>query len=92
MIRKSNKGAIFNVGSTSAVKGQPFISAYYSSKAALVTFIQKTALALMRNRIQVNQLNIGWISSEGEGRTQRIYQGAKMTGLRKPKRRNLFAV
>ena len=46
----------------------------------------------MRNLIQVNQLNIGWISSEGEGRTQRIYQGAKMTGLRKPKRRNLFAV
>ena len=46
----------------------------------------------MRKDIQVNQLSMGWISSEGAGRTQSIPQGAKMTGLRKPKRRNLFAV
>ena len=30
----------------------------------------------MRNRIRVNQLNIGWMASDGEDRIQREYHGA----------------
>ena len=31
----------------------------------------------MRNNIRVNQLNIGWMASDGEDRIQREYHGAE---------------
>ena len=83
MIREGIEGSILNIGSTSAMTGQPFISAYCTSKGALETFTRNTAFALMRNRIRVNQLNIGWMSSEGEDRIQRLYHGAKDGWLEK---------
>jgi NAD(P)-dependent dehydrogenase (short-subunit alcohol dehydrogenase family) len=76
MIREGAQGAIINIGSVSAMAGQPFISAYCTSKGALATLTRNTAFALMRNRIRVNQLNIGWMASEGEDRIQREYHGA----------------
>jgi NAD(P)-dependent dehydrogenase (short-subunit alcohol dehydrogenase family) len=60
----------------SALAGQPFISAYCASKGALATLTQNTAYALLRNRIRVNGLNLGWMSSAGEDRIQRAYHGA----------------
>lgn len=83
MIRDGVEGAIVNIGSTSALAGQPFISAYCASKEALATFTRNTAFAVMRNRIRVNQLNIGWMASEGENRTQREYHGAPEDWLEK---------
>ncbi len=76
MIREGIEGAIVNVGSMSAMTGQPFISAYCASKGALQTLTRNTAFALLRNRIRVNQLNIGWMASDGEDRIQRTYHGA----------------
>lgn len=76
MIRDTTAGAIVNIGSTSARAGQPFISAYCASKGALMTLTRNTAFAVMRNRIRVNQLNIGWMASDGEDRIQREYHGA----------------
>ncbi len=76
MIEQGIEGAIINIGSTSAHAGQPFISAYCASKGALATLTRNTAFALMRNRIRVNQLNIGWMASDGEDRIQREYHGA----------------
>ncbi len=76
MIREGAEGAMINIGSISALTGQPFISAYCASKGALATLTRNTAFALLRNRIRVNQLNIGWMSSEGEDRIQREYHGA----------------
>ena len=67
---------VVNIGSVSALAGQPFISAYCASKGALATLTRNTAFALLRNRIRVNQLNIGWMSSDGEDRIQRKYHGA----------------
>ncbi|MBC7736362.1 MAG: SDR family oxidoreductase, partial [Candidatus Saccharibacteria bacterium] len=66
MIRDGMAGAICNIGSISALAGQPFISAYCASKAALTTLTTNTAFAVMANRIRVNQLNIGWMSSDHE--------------------------
>ena len=66
MIRDGTHGAIVNIGSTSAHAGQPFISAYCASKGALATLTRNTAFAVMANRIRVNQLNIGWMSSDHE--------------------------
>ena len=76
MIREGIEGSIINIGSTSALTGQPFIVAYSASKGALATLTRNTAFALLQNRIRVNQLNIGWMSTEGEDRIQREYHGA----------------
>jgi NAD(P)-dependent dehydrogenase (short-subunit alcohol dehydrogenase family) len=83
MVRDGTEGAIVNIGSTSALTGQPFISPYCASKAALATFTRNTAFAAMRNKIRVNQLNIGWMASDGEDRIQREYHGADADWLKK---------
>lgn len=76
MLREQIEGSIVNIGSTSGVGGQPFIAAYCSSKGALETLTRNTAFALMRNRIRVNQVNPGWMSTEGEDSIQRSYHNA----------------
>ena len=76
MRREKTEGTIVNIGSMSAKAGQPFIAAYCASKGALETLTKNTAYALLRNRIRVNGLNIGWMASEGEDRIQREYHGA----------------
>jgi NAD(P)-dependent dehydrogenase (short-subunit alcohol dehydrogenase family) len=76
MRRDGVEGTIVNIGSMSAKAGQPFIAAYCASKGALETLTKNTAYALLRNRIRVNGLNIGWMASEGEDRIQREYHGA----------------
>ena len=62
--------------------GQPFIAAYCSSKGALATLTENTAYAVMRNRIRVNGLNIGWMATEGEDRIQRQHHGASPDWLK----------
>lgn len=66
MIEQKIQGSIINIGSVSALTGQPFISAYSTSKGALATLTRNTAFALLKNKIRVNQLNIGWMASDGE--------------------------
>ena len=66
MIRDGTQGAIVNIGSISQHAGQPFIAPYCASKGALATLTRNTAFAVMANRIRVNQLDIGWMSSENE--------------------------
>ena len=83
MIRDGIEGAMVNIGSMSALTGQPFISAYCVSKGALATLTRNTAFSLLRNRIRVNQLNIGWMASDGEDRIQREYHGAADDWLEK---------
>jgi NAD(P)-dependent dehydrogenase (short-subunit alcohol dehydrogenase family) len=66
MIRNEVAGAICNIGSISEHTGQPFISAYCASKGALATLTRNTAFAVMRHRIRVNQLDVGWMASDNE--------------------------
>ncbi|MGZ2485447.1 NAD(P)-dependent dehydrogenase (short-subunit alcohol dehydrogenase family) [Rhizobium pisi] len=82
MRRERIEGTIVNIGSMSAKAGQPFIAAFCASKGALETLTKNTAYALLRNRIRVNGLNIGWMASEGEDRIQREYsiQGGSWRG------------
>lgn len=75
MIDKAIEGAIVNIGSTSSRAGQPFITPYCASKAALSTLTRNTAFALMRNRIRVNQLDIGWMNSDNERQVQALESG-----------------
>ena len=66
MLREGINGSVVNIGSMSELAGQPFLSAYCASKGALATLTRNTAYALMRNRIRVNQLDIGWMNSDHE--------------------------
>lgn len=70
MIHDGIEGAICNIGSISALSGQPFISAYCASKGALATLTANTAFSVAGNRIRVNQLNIGWMASDKEQEIQ----------------------
>jgi len=75
MRRDEVEGSIVNVSSMSSMGGQSFLAAYSASKGALDTLTRNTAHALLRNRIRVNALNLGWMASEGEDRIQREFHG-----------------
>ncbi|WP_417208600.1 SDR family oxidoreductase [Antarctobacter sp.] len=66
MIREGIEGRIVNIGSMSEHAGQPFLCPYAASKGALATLTRNAGYALMRNRIHVNQLSIGWMNSDHE--------------------------
>ena len=75
MIREGIQGSIVNIGSTSSRAGQPFLAPYSTSKGALSTLTRHAGYALMRNRIRVNQLDIGWMNSDHERKIQEAEQG-----------------
>jgi NAD(P)-dependent dehydrogenase (short-subunit alcohol dehydrogenase family) len=77
MKREKIEGSIVNIQSMSAHGGQPFITAYCASKGALATLTRNVAHSLVRHRIRVNGLNIGWMSTPGEDRIMKTYHGAK---------------
>ena len=81
MRREKIQGSIINIQSMSAHGGQPFISAYCSSKGALATLTRNVAHSLIKFRIRVNGLNIGWMATPGEDRIQKTYHGAKTDWL-----------
>ena len=67
MAQGKGDGRIVNIGSSSARAGQPFLAAYSASKGALAT--------LMRNKVRVNQLDIGWMLSDHEKKIQLAESG-----------------
>jgi NAD(P)-dependent dehydrogenase (short-subunit alcohol dehydrogenase family) len=75
MIRDRIEGAICNIGSISEHAGQPFINAYCATKGALATLTRNTAFSVMKNRIRVNQLNVGWMASDHERELQAAETG-----------------
>jgi NAD(P)-dependent dehydrogenase (short-subunit alcohol dehydrogenase family) len=77
MRREKIAGSIVNIQSMSAHGGQPFITAYCASKGALAILTRNVAHSLLKFRIRVNGLNIGWMSTVGEDNIQKTYHGAK---------------
>jgi NAD(P)-dependent dehydrogenase (short-subunit alcohol dehydrogenase family) len=77
MRREKIQGSIVNIQSMSAHGGQPFITAYCASKGALATLTRNVAHSLVKFRIRVNGLNIGWMATPGEDRIMKTYHGAK---------------
>jgi len=77
MRRESVSGSVVNILSMSAHGGQSFIVAYCASKGALATLTKNVAFSLMRYRIRVNGLCIGWMDTPGEDRIMRLYHGAQ---------------
>jgi NAD(P)-dependent dehydrogenase (short-subunit alcohol dehydrogenase family) len=77
MRREKITGSIVNIQSMSAHGGQPFITAYCASKGALATLTRNVAHSLLKFRIRINGLNIGWMSTAGEDNIQKKYHGAQ---------------
>jgi len=77
MQRGKEGGTIVNILSMSAYGGQSFITAYCASKGALLTLTRNVAFSLMRHRIRVNGLCVGWMDTPGEDRIMRTYHGAE---------------
>ena len=77
MRSNKNDGTIVSIGSVAAYAGMPMLTAYCTSKGGLNTLTRNAAHALMRDRIRVNCLNIGWMASDEEDVIQRKYHGAE---------------
>ena len=67
---RESRGSIVNILSMSAYGGQPSLTPYSVSKGALATLTRHAGYALMRNRVHVNQLDIGWMASDNERKIQ----------------------
>jgi NAD(P)-dependent dehydrogenase (short-subunit alcohol dehydrogenase family) len=65
-MRARGGGAIVNIGSVNAYIGEPKLCPYSVSKGGLMTLTRNTAATLNRDRIRVNQINVGWTLTEGE--------------------------
>jgi NAD(P)-dependent dehydrogenase (short-subunit alcohol dehydrogenase family) len=76
MRRDGVDGSIVNIGSVSAYGSVPFLMAYATSKGALMTLTKNIAYSVMRHRIRINMLNIGWMDTPGENIIQHKYHNA----------------
>jgi NAD(P)-dependent dehydrogenase (short-subunit alcohol dehydrogenase family) len=74
-MRARGGGSIINIGSLLAYVGEPKLSAYSVSKGGLMTLTKNAASFLNRDRIRVNQINVGWTLTEGERRVKREQEG-----------------
>ena len=90
MRREKTAGSVVNIQSMSAHGGQPFISAYSASKAALAVLTKNAAFALMPDHIRVNGLNIGWMDTPGENTIQLRHHTDDVEWLKKAEKNQPF--
>jgi NAD(P)-dependent dehydrogenase (short-subunit alcohol dehydrogenase family) len=90
MRRENSAGTMVNILSISGRGGQPFIIAYCGSKGALEILTKNAAYSLLRDRIRVNGLNIGWMDTPGEDHTQKSYHHADSDWLHAAESRQPF--
>ncbi|MFT4547963.1 MAG: NAD(P)-dependent dehydrogenase (short-subunit alcohol dehydrogenase family) [Verrucomicrobiales bacterium] len=71
----SSGGAVVNIGSVNGYCGEPSFVAYSASKGALMTLTRNLGDTLNREHgVRVNQINPGWVLSEGE-RRKKVEEG-----------------
>jgi len=92
MVKREIAGSILNIISMSSYGGQPFLCPYSTSKGALVTLTKNVAQSLVKARIRVNGLNLGWMDSPGEDVVRSGSMAPAMTGWHRPRRANRSAV
>lgn len=73
MEREAIAGSIVNISSMSAYGSMPALAPYATSKAALNVLSKNVAYSVLRRRIRVNVLNVGWMDTPGEDTIQRRY-------------------
>lgn len=73
MHREGTGGSIINISSVASHGSVPFLAPYAISKGALNILTKNVAYTLMRHRIRVNALNLGWMDTPAEDLIQRKY-------------------
>jgi NAD(P)-dependent dehydrogenase (short-subunit alcohol dehydrogenase family) len=90
MIKQGIRGAIVNILSISSYGGQPFLCPYSASKGAMVTLTRNVARSVVKNRIRVNGLNLGWMDSPSEDVVQKRFHRAEDDWLEKAEQAQPF--
>lgn len=73
MEREGVEGSIVNISSVASYGSLPMLLPYAISKGALNIATKNIAYSVMRSRIRVNALAIGWMDTPGEDVIQRRY-------------------
>ncbi|MEM7129014.1 MAG: SDR family oxidoreductase [Chloroflexota bacterium] len=73
MERDGVEGSIVNISSVASNGSVPMLAPYAISKGALNIATKNVAYAVMRSRIRVNALAIGWMDTPGEDVIQRRF-------------------
>lgn len=73
MEREGIAGSIVNISSVAAYGSTPMLLPYAGSKGALNVLTKNIAYSVMRRRIRVNTLNLGWMDTPGEDTIQQRY-------------------
>jgi len=66
MRREGRGGSVVNIITMASHGGEPVLTGYAASKAALAVLTRNAGYQLQPDRIRVNGLNIGWTATEGE--------------------------
>lgn len=74
-MKERKSGCIINIGSVNAYIGGQKLLPYSASKGGLMTFTRNLANYLTRYKIRVNQINPGWVLTEGERHVQSVVEG-----------------
>jgi len=74
-MKQRARGCIINIGSVLAYIGYPHIMAYSVAKGGMMTFTKNLADYLKQYRIRVNQINPGWVLTEGEHHMKSVVEG-----------------
>jgi NAD(P)-dependent dehydrogenase (short-subunit alcohol dehydrogenase family) len=74
-MKERRSGCIINIGSVNAHFGLRKLLAYSTSKGGLVIFTKNLSNYLLRYRIRVNQINPGWVLTEGEHYVESVVEG-----------------
>lgn len=74
-MKERENGCIINIGSVNAYMGERKLLPYSASKGGLMTFTKNLANYLTRYRIRVNQINPGWVLTEGEHHMEAVEEG-----------------
>jgi NAD(P)-dependent dehydrogenase (short-subunit alcohol dehydrogenase family) len=90
MIEQAIHGSIVNIISMSSHGGQPFLTPYSMSKGALVTLTKNVAQSVLKHRIRVNGLNLGWMDTPGEDAIQKRFHDAAGDWLEKAEQAQPF--
>jgi NAD(P)-dependent dehydrogenase (short-subunit alcohol dehydrogenase family) len=90
MERVGIAGSIVNISSVASYGSVPMLAPYAASKAALNILGKNAAYSVMRRRIRINTLSLGWMDTPGEDEIQRRYHTAGPDWLAQAEARQPF--
>lgn len=74
-MKERRSGCIINIGSVNAHCGLRKLLAYSAAKGGMMIFTMNLANYLTQYRIRVNQINPGWVLTEGEHYVESVVEG-----------------